>query len=324
MRILHSVALVLAVLSVSCTRGEVSPVAGQKATVRFSISTKGSQPDFEKAIGSIDILVFREDGTLDAQRRTDGEDVCIEVSKGIQLQYHIVANSPEELTFTKKNNFLQASSVFEDGCDRFVMSAGFNGTVYGDGILEAELKRLTSKIEIAGIEPYFINETITQQTCTLKSIFLINVNGTCPYTAEPQAGDIWYNKLVPQRQEGHFYRELDIPLVSDAGFECRQSFYCYPNPVGNDVHYPEHPEWSERNTRLVLEVMVGQTAYYYPIDMPPMKCNTLYSINNIKLLGLGSSHPDEKVSREKVEYSVTVNEWIRDEENLELNSNNQY
>jgi hypothetical protein len=151
----------------------------------------------------------------------------------------------------------------------------------------------------------------------LTGIYLINVNGTCPYTMVPTGASestYWYNKRKYVSGEcNHLITDkLSTPVVmqTTAGavtpYSTPHYLYCYPNPITTDV---STTTWSERVSRLVVETTLGGTTYYYSVNIPTPQCNTVYQITNMKITGIGTDTPDAVVQKGSLSVSLTVTDW---------------
>ena len=151
----------------------------------------------------------------------------------------------------------------------------------------------------------------------LTGIYLINVNGSCPYsqvsTASTDNG-LWYNRqkyvsgecnaLISDRFDSPVTLQLSADTVTP--YTTSHYLYCYPNPTATDS---SADSWSHRYTRLVVETTLAGKTYYYPVNIPAPAANTLYQITNMKITGLGSDSPDKLVEKGTISVSITVTDW---------------
>ena len=94
-------------------------------------------------------------------------------------------------------------------------------------------------------------------------------------------------------------------MTSSASYDKKNTFYCYPNPESNDNF---SSTWSPRHTRLVVEALLGDTRYYYPVTLPEIESNKIYDVN-LKITRPGSSLPDIEVDKFAVGFTVQVKDW---------------
>ena len=178
------------------------------------------------------------------------------------------------------------------------------------------VKRFAAKVQIDKITPAFTAPAHKAQEFKLTGIYLVNVNGSCPYTLTSTAGstDYWYNKMkyVSGDCNALISDKLSSPVTLQASADAVTPYttshylYCYPNPVTTDS---SSSSWSNRYTRLVVETTLGGTTYYYPVNIPTPAANTLYQITNMKITGLGSNSPDKLVEKGSLSVSITVTDW---------------
>lgn len=317
--LLTTLSVLMLPAGVACTRlsGVDKPASEERVVTSIKVNTKSSSSQDDDArrsrVLTLDVLAFRQDGSLDVSARGEGDEITLEVTAGAELDFRIIANAPAGafLGVTKRSGYESLASDLIDNAESFVMTGRARGSATGDDLMPVELTKLVSRVDIGGIEPVFLSTSFPGSSCSLKSVYLINVSGNCTYGRTPLAGPKWYNPMEMKRgdHEPMTSVSLDIPLKATETAVVNASLYCYPNPTDNNADYGTSPEWSERNTRVVLEVSVGGQVYYYPVTLPSMKCNTIYSISDIRLLGLGSSRPDELIVRNNIEFTIGVNPW---------------
>ena len=179
------------------------------------------------------------------------------------------------------------------------------------------VKRFAAKVQIDKITPAFTSPAHKAMEFKLTGIYLINVNGSCPYsqvsTASTDNG-MWYNKqkyvsgecnaLISDKFDSSVLMQNSDGIVT--AYSGSHYLYCYPNPVTTDS---SASTWSNRFTRLVVETTLGGTTYYYPVNIPAPAANTLYQITNMKITGLGSDSPDKLVEKGTISVSITVTDW---------------
>ena len=82
-----------------------------------------------------------------------------------------------------------------------------------------------------------------------------------------------------------------------------------PNPTSNSVNSVNAPDWSIRNTRIAVELLIDGVSNWYPVDLVEMACNVHYVINSLTVMGPGSQGPDYPVVREDVNFTLFVMPW---------------
>ena len=304
-------------LLVSCNE-EIG--VSRTSTVRFEVGfamTKAASSD-EEAIGSVDLLVFRRDGgSLEAAARASGRYVEAEVPSGVALDYYVVANAPESAfsAVASESAFLSSSSSLADNdVGKLVMVGSGSKAFDGDSQETVYLDRVASKVTLEGITPVFLGSSFASSDVVLESVYLINVNGTCPYGLVPTAGETWYCRMgydasLAAPLSTMLYASVGKSITSDETLTDTYRLYCYPNPTNNAVNSATAPEWSVRDTRLVVVLTIDGVRNYYHVDIPDMHCNYNYVIRDLRLLGPGSDHPDIPVVRDGLSFTVEVNPW---------------
>lgn len=287
----------------SCTREEV---AGGYVETVFSVSALQTKAAVsENAVNTLDILVFRaSSGALEAYGRTEGDNLSLKVARGLDYRWYAVANAPEGLSSVSGlPQFLSLRSRLEDNSsDALVMSGCGQGVLDGSEVTVI-LSRLVSRVELGRVSPVYFRSAYTGEDVTLERVFLYHAAGESALSGDAVEPSLWYDGndsladgfLLSCRGEditGGVEREEDL------------RFYCCPNP--------------QEGTRLVLEVSVGGTLEYYPVEIGPMKGNTSYRVADVRLLGPGVSEPGGEVDRASLTFTVTVNGWGESSTDVEL------
>lgn len=319
----------VAIASLACSKENPSEqtVQTQVATLEVNVSdgvttratsVKDSQIGTEA--GDIQVLIFNQSGNLVAyaSNAASSSSISLSVPTG-QLKCYAVVNSSvnlkgviKESGLTGKTSYLKDNSV-----TKMEMIGSASKTIAaGSNSVSIPVKRFASKVQIDKITPAFTAPGHKAQEFRLTGIYLVNVNGSCPYTLTPAAGstDYWYNKmkyvsgdcnaLISDKLSSSFLMQNSDGIVT--AYSGSHYLYCYPNPVTTDS---SASTWSNRYTRLVVETTLGGTIYYYPVNIPTPAANTLYQITNMQITGLGSDSPDKPVEKGSLSVSITVTDW---------------
>ena len=321
----------VAITSLACSKENPSEQAAQKtqmATLEVNVAegittraTSVNAANIGSAAGDIQVLVFNNEGDLLAYgvNAASSSTISISIPTGT-VECHAVVNSSDDLsTISTKTNFLKRLSHLKNNTtSRMEMLGSISKTVAaGANSVSIAVKRFASKVQIDKITPAFAAPAHRAMEFKLTGIYLINVNGTCPYTMIPTGASestSWYNKRKYVSGDcNHLITDkLSTPVVmqTTAGtvtpYSTPHYLYCYPNPITTDV---STTTWSERISRLVVETMLGGTTYYYSVNIPTPQCNTVYQITNMKITGLGSDTPDTVVQKGSLSVSLTVTDW---------------
>ena len=321
----------VAIASLACSKENPSEQAAQKtqmATLEVNVfdgittrATSVNDANIGTAERDIQVLVFNSEGDLLAYGAN--EDSSTKVSLSIPtgtVECYAVVNSYDDLSvIATKTVFLKHLSHLKDNDPtRMEMLGSITKTVAaGTNSVSIAVKRFASKVQIDKITPAFTAPAHRAMEFKLTGIYLINVNGTCPYTMVPTAASestSWYNKRKYVSGDcNHLITDkFSTPVVmqTSAGvvtpYSTPHYLYCYPNPITTDV---STTTWSERISRLVVETTLGGTTYYYSVNIPTPQCNTVYQITNMKITGLGTDTPDAVVQKGSLSVSLTVTDW---------------
>ena len=321
----------VALTSLACSKDNPSEQAAQQtqmATLEVNVAegittraTSVNDANIGSAAGDIQVLVFNNEGDLLAYgvNAASSSTINISIPTGT-VECHAVVNSSDDLSnISTKTNFLKRLSHLKNNTtSRMEMLGSVSKTVAaGANSVSIAVKRFASKVQIDKITPAFAAPAHRAMEFKLTGIYLINVNGTCPYTMTPTAASestSWFNKRKYVNGDcNHLITDkFSTPVVmqTTAGtvtpYSTPHYLYCYPNPVTTDV---STTTWSERISRLVVETTLGGTTYYYSVNIPTPQCNTVYQITNMKITGLGSDTPDAVVQKGSLSVSLTVTDW---------------
>ena len=320
----------VAIASLACSKenpSEQVPEGTQMATLEVNVSdgvatraTSVKDSQIGTAAGDIQVLVFNSAGNLVGfgENAASSSNISISVPTG-SVKCYAVVNSSEDLSSVSKESTLtsKVSYLKNNSVTKMEMIGSASKTIAaGANSVSIPVKRFAAKVQIDKITPAFTAPAHKAQEFKLTGIYLVNVNGSCPYTLTSTAGstDYWYNKMkyVSGDCNALISDKLSSPVTLQASADAVTPYttshylYCYPNPVTTDS---SSSSWSNRYTRLVVETTLGGTTYYYPVNIPTPLANTLYQITNMKITGLGSDSPDKIVEKGSVSVSITVTDW---------------
>ena len=320
----------VAIASLACSKenpSEQVPEGTQMATLEVNVSDGGAtratsvkDSQIGTAAGDIQVLVFNSAGNLVGfgENAASSSNISISVPTG-SVKCYAVVNSSEDLSSVSKESTLtsKVSYLKNNSVTKMEMIGSASKTIAsGANSVSIPVKRFAAKVQIDKITPAFTAPAHKAQEFKLTGIYLVNVNGSCPYTLTSTAGstDYWYNKMkyVSGDCNALISDKLSSPVTLQASADAVTPYttshylYCYPNPVTTDS---SSSSWSNRYTRLVVETTLGGTTYYYPVNIPTPAANTLYQITNMKITGLGSNSPDKLVEKGSLSVSITVTDW---------------
>lgn len=315
-KILAVSAAVCALLT-GCLKNEILPQDdGEKFNLNVTVSTGDATKasgvaSAEDAIKTVQVFVFSASGILETEKYANStENLNLVCTKG-QKQIKVVVNN-SQISGIKTLTGLESvtSALLDNTVDNLVMAnltpvpVDVNGP---DVSVEVEVKRLVSKIIIKNIHNKISLAQYQNSALNISSIYLINVAGNCTFGENDFYPSIWHNKSGRVDALPNIcYEYIDELLIYNQSLTNEYFFYAYPNPHNEDSNASE---WSPRHTRLVVECKLEGRVYYYPITLPVLQSNTVYTIENLTITRLGLNNPDVTEVFGSASFSVTVAEW---------------
>lgn len=300
----------------------------EMGTVTFSLSggddalmTRSTTQAAESAVSNLQILVFNSGGNLVSYAASSSNTVSASVPLNTAgHSVYAVTNVSDDLSScSSPSNLTSRMSYLKDNSlDKLQMIGHVDNQTFTSGsTVSVEVRRFAAKVEIDEIVSAFTAAAHRAQEFKIKSIFLINVNGSCPYSQVSAAGT-WYNQLRYVSGDCNalvsdmFQTPVTVQTSSGSvtPYTTKHYFYCYSNPTTTDTH---GGTFSPRRTRLVVETMLGGTTYYYPIDIVgngnTLDVNTSYTVTKLTVTGPGVDNPDDPLNTGSVSFNVTIKNW---------------
>lgn len=317
----------------SCREME-NPAERMRTEVQFVASryaTKSGLSSHEESVHSLDVLAFRSDnGRLDAYgRRSGSSSVSASLSVGTTVHYYVIANAPEHSLdgFTSEEDFLSSKLLLaQSPLDGFIMKGAGTIVVARDNEpVVVSLDRYVSKVSLRSLSVRYMDEFDDNPSVSVGRVALVNAVGDIPWSGTPSAGSVWYNAMGVDSSLGSPLGELlvwdgPVSILSSSPVELGVSLYTFPNPTDNAVNSLTNPVWSVRDSRLAVELVIDGESNWYPVDLPAMRCNRHYVVNELIINGPGAVGPDYPVLRSDISFSVSVSEW--DEEDVDVDFGN--
>ena len=283
--------------------------------------------DYEKAVNSVQILVFDASGKINMYKDagTTVSDIQLSTTAGQKTVWAVV-NGPD-LSAVANLSALQAKAV--DLADNsltktegFVMAGSTSCTVSATGGTAAvTVSRLVSRVALQKV-----TNSLPSGYGALKidNVTLINVVGNQNLAGNASIAT-WYNKMG--RKDGGAQADIidgstnkaSCPSLTFAAPAATVNngaahtpatphlFYCYPNATSADAN-GWVSSFTARKTRLVVAATISGTKYYYPVTINTPERNKAYTVE-LTITGLGSTDPDQPVSKGAITASVTVQGW---------------
>ena len=302
------------VLLLSCEKNLPDTVklpAGKRIPVEISIPSSGTRVTEigdEDRVNHLQVFAFRSDGALDAYSSADDSQLVLECTSG-EKEFVAVVNAPE---IDGIQNLAQLEAVRSELSDNstsgFVMSGTASETVSsGNASVEITVSRLVARVSVSSITNSLAMPGYSDTPITLKAIYISNVAADAYYldAGEPSS---WYNKFGSKNDFPSLLCDdgLNIGISHGSAYDTSHYFYCYANPTDTDS---SEDTWCPRYTRLVIETVIRNVTYYYPIDLPQIAANHTYDVSEVIITRLGSTDPDKHVEVGTVSVTIKVKDW---------------
>ena len=295
---------------VACNKNEATPMQPQNqeslvpceltvgicgAMTKATTATAGD----EAKVNNLQVFVFRGDD-LDAYASVDNaQELTLSCTAGERVVYALV-NAPDYSTVPGKAALLaKVSELSANSLSNFEMVGSKSVTLPQSEKVSIDVNRIASRVVLKKITRNFTSEALQALNFKVDAIYLINVAGNTSYdlSADPAK---WYNVAEYQSVESVdelLYDKVDEAVLNGKSHETVHSYYAYPNDA------------TSKTTRLVIETTLGETKYYYPINLPEMAANKSYEIAEVVITRPGSDNPDEPVSFADATFSINVIDW---------------
>ncbi len=291
-------------------------VPGGEETVTLNVNlpfgtpskASGSATDAnETALKSVQVFVFNSSDNLEAYQSTATGSVNLTCTKGTKTIAALV--NGEALSGIKTLSELSGtvSKFSENSAAGLVMFGTVTETIETDTSVTLEVARLAAKVVIGKITNSIAMAQYQSSPIAVNAIYLINVAGEAKFSGE-YTPSLWLNQSKNSVTAGNLYYEKpsSLSIAYNASDASGHYFYCYPNPTSEDS---TASEWSARHTRLVVEATVGGQTCYYPITLPVVNANTVYTIGELKITMIGTDSPDVVDAKGSASFTITVAPW---------------
>lgn len=316
-------ALTAIVLGTSCKREElfttpenntpkekVKVIVNLSGDVVSSVSTRAAlSVKNESRINNVQLFAFNSDGKLDTYV------ISTTASTGIEMQctagekdFVAIVNAPSLSRIATKSALWAANTNLADNTPTNFVMTGETKADPSSASVNIAVKRIVARINIKNIMPKFSSPAHAAMSFHLMRIFVINVAGNTNYAATAAPTE-WYNQL------GYVTNATDsltcsasiyTPMGNGGLYAGDEYLYVYPNPTEEDS---QDLTFSSRHTRLVVETMLNNVTYYYPITIAGIQRNKTYSINEFIITRPGSTSADIPVSTVECPFSLSTESW---------------
>ena len=284
--------------------------------------------DYEKAVNSVQILVFDESGKINFYKDagTTVSNIAISTPTGTKSVWAVV-NGPDLKTIGTESALKAIAVDLADNSvtktEGFVMAGSTSCSVTASGATaNVTVSRLVARVALQKV-----TNSLPAGYGALKidNVTLINVVGN-QNLAGSGAISTWYNKMGRKDGTNDKTQIIDgstnkascealtfaapAATVNNGGEYAPATpnlFYCFPNSTTADKNGWEST-FSARKTRLIVAATINNTKYYYPVTINTPERNKAYTVE-LTITGLGSTDPDQPVSKGAVTAAVTVQGW---------------
>ena len=262
----------------------------------------------ENTLASVQVFVFTASGNLEAYKSAGSGQLDLSCTRGDKVVAALV-NAPAVSDIMTLEELRAKTTVLADNsAGSFVMYGQKAVAVDAASVsVTLEVQRFAAKVVIQKITNRMTLPQYQSSPVGITGIYLINVAGNASL-AGTEAPSLWLNRKKNEATaEGLYYEKpaaLDISCNSSES--AGHYFYCYPNPTSADN---TDETWSPRHTRLVVEANVGGKTCYYPITLPAVSANTVYTIGELTITRPGTDTPDVETVMGGASFTVTVAPW---------------
>ena len=293
---------------VACNKNDVAPMQPQNqeslVPCELTVGICGSMTratavtkDNEAKVNNLQVFVFRGDD-LDAYASVDNaQELTLSCTAGDRVVYALV-NAPDYSAVPGKAALLaKVSELSANSLSNFEMVGSKSVTLPQSEKVSIDVNRIASRVVLKKITRSFTSEALQTLNFKVDAIYLINVAGNTSYDLSAAPAK-WYNVAENKDELASLLYDAPASLITNGqSYSTAHTFYAYPNDLATNT------------TRLVIETTLGETKYYYPINLPEMAANKSYEIEEVKITRPGSDNPDEPVSFADATFSINVIDW---------------
>ena len=293
---------------VACNKNEATPMQPQNpeslVPCELTVGICGAMTkatavsaDNEAKVNNLQVFVFRGDD-LDAYASVDNaQELTLSCTAGDRVVYALV-NAPDYSAVPGKAALLaKVSELSANSLSNFEMVGSKSVTLPQSEKVSIDVNRIASRVVLKKITRSFTSEALQALNFKVDAIYLINVAGNTSYDLSAAPAK-WYNVAENKEELASLLYDAPASLITNGqSYSTAHTFYAYPNDLATNT------------TRLVIETTLGETKYYYPINLPEMAANKSYEIEEVKITRPGSDNPDEPVSFADATFSINVIDW---------------
>lgn len=301
----------VAALAVSCNKADSSfPNPADRNQGRadgfFEVSlsinaprTKSLSAGKEEQVNNVQVYVFDADNGNRLESFYNGASTVptMRLSRGNKMFKVLVNSKADSSRVSSLQDLQSALSDFSDNTSsNFVMSGEASVSIPATTSVEITVSRLVAKVVLSKITTNFTAPVYDSLTFRLDSIYLTNVAQKCRF----------YDAYTPDSWGKDYALTGDSvnATVSGKVYSTEHTFYAYPNGTATP-------------TRLVIKATLGNTTYYYPVDLGELQANKVYTVTNIEITRPGSDSEDKPVVSSEMSFSIKVAGWDAQSNNIQ-------
>lgn len=302
------------VIAISSCQKEITQEQMSSEKVKLQISVPTAQTKVlssvnESAVNDYQVFLFNDNGVLEDYVHQDTPDITLECTMGSKT-VAVLVNAPVMSNITTMTALQNTVSKLSDNTfESFVMEGQVPVEVNSTDEISVEVpvSRKVAKIELQYLSVMFDMPQYNALPFKVSAVYLINAPGDMTYFSSA-APTLWLNKLgyVAEDDNTFLYDDMnDVEVSLKSPYSTHNVFYCYPNDSTEDSF---STIWSPRCTRLVVEAMIGDMKYYYPVTLPKLESNKKYNVSLI-ITRPGAESADVVVDKKEGNFSVVVQDW---------------
>ncbi len=277
------------------------------------VTTKLTTVPDEEQVNNVQFFVFADGGKLEAYKNESNTSTTkMGIFPGVKI-IHALVNAPKVEKVANYTEFCKLTTQLKNNVPGGFIMEGYKELTVGRNpfTTSIDVKRVVSRIILMKIDNQ-LDPIYGNQDVQLSRVYLTNVagdRGVFGKNHTPAAPTKWFHKTEYVEDDNisslTFDDVKDVKVVKGTPYISPHFLYCYPNPITEDS---SSEQWSPRKTRLVAEVKIGGTLYYYPVTLNVTQQNTEYQVN-LKITRPGSSDPDIPYNPSAATVSVNVANW---------------
>lgn len=283
----------------------------------FNLTTKVTDASIsaEKTVNNLQVFIFDSHGARENYGKATASTVKIGCAAGVKNIYAVV-NAPDLSSIDKAADLEAAATLLTDNAKNSLVMFGSlkNEEIKSsDNSKTVHVQRMAAKIVLEKITRDFSDESLGAKPMTIDAIYLTDVVKNARF-GQNETNIEWMNKLeYVSNDDNSLLRDLVGQNIAQGGSypsgSAVHTFYAYPNSATAQPGKADALPWSPRHTMLVIEATLDGSKTYYPVYLPVLESNHVYTITGFTVTKRGSEHPWEVVETSDISYSVEVDEW---------------